>query len=133
MPRILHNPATQLIPQRRLHQPPPKPLIIPPRPLQNFLPGNAKLRTTRRTHSLGHGLTGKQLHEAGLEVLAGMHVLAVGVGEGVDLGGAAEDPGAAEVDVAVVEEVLEAEVFEHGEAVVVGVVVVPLVALRVEH
>lgn len=51
--------------------------------------------------------------------------------EGLDLGGATEDPGAAEVDVALLAEVFDAEALEEGEGVVVRVVVVPLEALGV--
>lgn len=62
----------------------------------------------------------------GLVLLGGGFVL-----DGLDLGGAAEDPDAAQVGVADLLEVVEAELLQQRERIVVGVVVVPLEALGV--
>jgi hypothetical protein len=51
----------------------------------------------------------------------------------LDLVWAPEGPRAADVDVSLLLEVRKLEVAEHGEAVVVGVVVVPLVAVRMDE
>jgi hypothetical protein len=49
----------------------------------------------------------------------------------LDLGGAAQDPDAAEVDIALFTKIVEAEALEEGEGVVVWIIVVPLEALGV--
>lgn len=67
--------------------------------------------------------------------MLGVHRLARLAGRGVDLGpdldGAAQHPGASQVDVALVLEALDLEFLEEGQGVVVEVVVVPLEALGV--
>lgn len=133
MPRILHNPPTQLILQIRLHQPLPKPLIITLRPLMNLPPRNPQLRTTRNTHFIRNLHARKQLHEARLEVFTRVHVFAVGIGVWTDFDGTSENPRAAQIHVALFLEVGDLKVAEHADTVVVGVVVVPLVLLGVDE
>lgn len=133
MPRIFHNPPTQFILQIRLHQPHPKPLVITLRPLMNLPPRNPKLRTTRNTHFIRDLHARKQLHEARLEVFTRVHVIAVGIGVRTDFDGTSENPRAAQIHVALFLEIGDLEVAEHADAVVVGVIVVPLVLLGVDE
>lgn len=133
MPRILHNPPTQLILQFRLDQPLPKPLIITLGPLMNLPPRNPKLRTTRNTHFIRNLHSGKQLHEACLEVFTGVHVFAVGIGVRTDFHRTPENPRTAEVNVALFLEIRDLKVAEHTDAVVVGIIVVPLVSLGMDE
>lgn len=62
-----------------------------------------------------------------------MHVLAVRIGVRTDLDGATESPGAAQIDIALFLEVRHLKIAKHADAVVVGVVVVPLVLLGVDE
>lgn len=62
----------------------------------------------------------------GLPVLAFFH-------KGLNLAGTAERPGAAYIHVAFLLEVWQLEVSQHREAVVVGIVVMPLVSIRVDE
>lgn len=57
----------------------------------------------------------------------------MGIGVRTDFDGTPENPRAAEVNVALFLEVRNLEVAEHANAVVVGVVVVPLVSLGVDE
>lgn len=61
-----------------------------------------------------------------------MHIFAVGIGVRTDFDGASENPRAAQIHVALLLEVGDLEIAEHADAVVVGVVVVPLVLLGVD-
>jgi hypothetical protein len=51
----------------------------------------------------------------------------------LDLAGAAQRPSAPDVDVPFLLEVGDLEVSQHGKAIVVGIVVVPLVAIRMDE
>jgi hypothetical protein len=51
----------------------------------------------------------------------------------LDLAGAAQRPSTPDIDVSFLFEVGNLKVSQHGEAIVVGVVVVPLVAVRVDE
>lgn len=133
MPGVFHNSPTQFVRQIRLGQPLPEPDIVTPRPLLDLPSRHAKLRATGCTHLVGNLGAREQLHEAGLKVFACMDVFAMGVGMWTDLGRASQDPRTAEVHVALLLEVLGSKTPEHGDAVVVGVVVVPLEALRVDE
>lgn len=131
MPRIFQHPTAQVILQPRIHQPLPIPHIIPLRPRPDRLPAGGKLRAARHADLLGDGQAREQLLEGGLvdvlcvDGLGGARGRRL-VGHGVDLGGAAEDPGAAQVHIAGLLETVEAEAREQREGVVVRVVVVPL-------
>jgi hypothetical protein len=101
----------------------------------NRLATHGELRAARHADDVRDGDFGKQLLEGALVDVLGVDGLVLDgrrlVELGADLGRAAEDPDAAEVDVALVLEVLDAEALEEGQGVVVGVVVVPLEALGV--
>jgi hypothetical protein len=51
----------------------------------------------------------------------------------LDLAGAAQRPSTPDIDVSFLLEVGNLKVSQHGEAIIVGVVVVPLVAVRVDE
>lgn len=135
MPGILQHPPAQVIPQRRLCQPLPVRDVGLPRPAAHRLPRHGELGAARHANHRRDRGAGEQLLERRLVHVLGVDgLLALGlvvVLEGLDLGGAAEHPGAAQVDVALLAEVVEAEALEEREGVVVGVVVVPLEALGV--
>jgi hypothetical protein len=135
VPGVLQHPPAQVIPQRRLGQPLPVRDVVLPRPAAHRLPRHGELGTARHANHRRDGRAGEQLLERRLVHVLGVYgLLALGlvvVLEGLDLGGAAEHPGAAQVDVALLAEVVEAEALEQREGVVVGVVVVPLEALGV--
>ena len=57
----------------------------------------------------------------------------MGVRMRFDLGRASQDPRTTDIDIALVSEVVGLESSEHGDAVIVGVVVVPLETLRVDE
>ena len=57
----------------------------------------------------------------------------MGVRMRFDLGRASQDPRTTDIDIALVSEVVGLESSEHGDAVIVGVVVVPLKALGVDE
>lgn len=99
----------------------------------NLRARHRELGTARHAHFLGHLDAGEKLHEAGFEVFARVHILAVGIRVGSDFRGASEGPGAAEIHIALFQEVGDLEVAQHGDTVVVGVVVVPLVAQGVDE
>lgn len=133
MPRILHNPPTQFILQRCLSKPLPKPFVITLRPLMHLPPRDTKLRAARHAHFLRDLDAGKQLHEARLEILPRMDILAVCIAVRSNLRRASENPGAAQVDIALFLEVGDLETVEHRDAVVVGVVVMPLISLGMDE
>lgn len=133
MPGVFHDPPAQLIRQICLGQPLPKPYIITLRPLLDPPSSNAELGATRCTNFPRHLDAREQLHEPRFEVFAGVDVFAVGVGVRPDLRRTSQDPGATEIHVALVMEVAGLDSSQHGDAVVVGVVVVPLVALGVDE
>lgn len=133
MPRIFHDAATQLVRERRRRQPIPEPNVVALGTLKNLPPRSTKLRTARHPNLLRHWFSRKQFHESGFEVLAGVDVIAMGIGEWVDLDRATEHPGTAQVHVALFLKVGDLELLEHRDAVVVGIVVVPLEALRMNE
>lgn len=133
MPGILHNPPTQLIRQVRLGQPLPKPYIVIPRPFEDLPPRCPELGAARHSNFLGNLRAREQLHKPLLEVLARMNVVAVGRRVRADLDRTAQDPSAAEIYITAVLEVGDLDAPYHWHAVVVGVVVVPLVALGVDE
>lgn len=94
---------------------------------------DAKLRTTRRTNRLWHLNPREELHERVFEILAGVYVLAVRIGQRMDLLWTPQDPGTAQVNVTLLLEVWELEIAQHWHAIVVGVVVVPLVSLGMDE
>lgn len=67
------------------------------------------------------------------EVLSRMYVVAMRIAQGVDLARAAECPDAPQIDISLVLEVWDLEVAQHGDAVIVWIVVMPLEALRVNE
>lgn len=62
-----------------------------------------------------------------------MHILAMGITQRVNLNRAAERPGAAEIDVSLFLEIWNTEVAQHGNTVIVWVIIVPLKALGVDE
>lgn len=135
MPRILENSPAQVIAQRRHQQPLAEADVLGAGSQANRLAADGELRAAGNTNLLGNGETGEELLEGGLVDVAGVDGLVLLGGgfvlDGLDLGGAAEDPDAAQVGVADLLEVVEAELLQQRERIVVGVVVVPLEALSV--
>ena len=146
MPRILHDPATHIVLQLRLQQPGPVSFIIAPRPLPDLRRCDGELRAAGHADDGREGRVGEEVGEGGA-VVGFCCWRGAGAAAGDDFRGAAERPGAAEVEVAGVVDVGEAEVGEGWDAVcrrerlvegtgkemeergtVDGVVVVPLVA-----
>lgn len=108
-------------------------LVVALRPFPDLPPRHAKLRTAGDPNDLGHFRPRKQLHESCLEVLPRMKILAVRVGEGMDFIRATQDPGAAQIDVSFFLNIGGLNFADHGNAIVVRVIVVPLVALGVDE
>jgi len=135
VPGVLKHPPTDSIPQFSPHNPIAILLILLLAPLPNLVPRGRKLRTAAHPNSIRHLLPRKQALKSLLILSARMHSLSVFARfrQRLDLVGAAEGPGAADVDVAFFLEVRQLEVAKHGEAVVVRVVVVPLVAVGVDE
>ena len=132
MPGVFHDPPTQLIRQLRLNQPFPKPYVFIPRPFEDLPPRCPKLGATRDAHLLRDLSAREQLHEPGLEVITRMNVFAVVRRVRADLDWTAQNPGTAEIHIATLLEVRNLKAPYHWHTVVVGVVVVPLVALGVD-
>lgn len=99
----------------------------------NLRTRHPELSTAGHAHFLGHLDAGEKLHEARFEVFTRVHILAVGIRVGSDFRGTPEGPGAAEIHIAFFQEVGDLEVAQHGDAVVVGMVVMPLVAQGVDE
>lgn len=133
MPRILEDPPAQLVRQRGAEEPAAEMLVLRPRALAHLSGSDGELGAAGHADLPGHGGAWEQGLEAGLEGSAGVHVRAVDVGEGADLDGAAKQPDAAEVEVALLGQEGQPEVPEEGDVVVERVVVVPLVALGVDE
>lgn len=135
MPGVFKNTAADGIVQLRVHQPLAEAHILLPRPRAHRLPRDAKLAAARHTDLIGKALSGEQLAVGtGVDVLRRGDVVfgrGVGVGARTNLDGASQDPGAAQIDVPLLLEVLGAEALEQLQGVVVRVVVVPLEALGV--
>lgn len=83
-------------------------------PLMDFLPRQRELTATRRAHNFGHFLTGEELHEAVGKLDSRRMVFVFGslaqVAGWFEFDGAADHPGAAEVDVAFLADIAELEV-----------------------
>lgn len=135
MPRVFQHPPGQVIPQLRGHEPVAVAHVLGPRPLPDGLPADGELGAAGDANCFRDGLVGEQLLKCLLVDALGVDGLCLVLGgvvlDGADLGRAAEDPDASQVDVALGAEVLEAEALEEREGVVVGVVVVPLETLGV--
>ncbi|KAG5291499.1 hypothetical protein I7I48_03324 [Histoplasma ohiense] len=133
MPRILEDAPAQLVRQRGAEEPAAEMLVLRPRALVHLSGGDGELSAAGHADLSGHGGAREQGLEAGLEGSAGVHVRTVDVGEGADLDGAAKQPDAAEVEVALLGQEGQPEVPEEGDVVIERVVVVPLVALGVDE
>lgn len=129
MPRILQNPPTNTVMQRRIPQPVPVPYIVLPRAFEDLPPRQRKLRTAVYTNLLRDGHVGEELGEGvGVRGL-GVCALVAGLEGGFEFrdrfGGfyfvrAAQRPGAAHVCIADFVDVGELEVLERGHAVCGG-------------
>jgi hypothetical protein len=62
-----------------------------------------------------------------------MHIVTMSICKWMNLHRTPEDPGAPEINVSLLLEVGELEMAEHGDTIIVGVVVVPLESLRVDE
>jgi hypothetical protein len=62
-----------------------------------------------------------------------MHVVTVRIGVWVDLRRTSESPRTAQIDIALLLQIRHLETTEYGDSIVVGIVVVPLIALRVDE
>lgn len=135
VPRILQHAPAEVVLQVRLNQPLAVAHVVLLRPASYCLPAHRKLRAAGDADVVRHRHAGEQLLEGGLvDVLRvdGLVLLRRGLVErGTDLGGTAQDPDAAQVDVTLLLEVSPLETVEERQGVVVGVVVVPLEALGV--
>lgn len=135
MPGVLKHPPTDSVTQFSPHNPIAIFLVLLLRPLPNLVLRRSKLRTAAYTNSRWHFFTREQALKGLLVLSTRMHGLSVFAlfSQRLDLVWAAEGPGAADVDVAFFLEVRQLEVAQHGETVVVGVIVVPLVAVGVDE
>lgn len=126
MPRVLHNPPTEIILKWRLRQPFPEPHIVTLGPFADLPVRDSKLRAARYANLVWYVNPREQLHEAVLEILPRMHIVTVGIRVRVDLRRTSESPCTAQIDIALLLEIRHLETTEHGDSVVVGIVVVPL-------
>lgn len=121
MPHIFQNPPTSLRPQFRIHQKPPRPLIMLNPPLTDFLPRHRELTATRCAHDFGHFGAGKELHEAVGKLdsrrVAFVFWSVTQVAGWFEFDGAADRPGTTEVDVACFADVVELEVIDGDDGV----------------
>ena len=136
VPRILHDPPADLIFQRRFPQPRPDPLVLRPSFSSDHLPCDPKLCAATGPHNVRHHAirssgVREQVQECGLVRLFGGQLLARVLH--VDLVRTAQRPDAAQVDIAGAQQMRVTEARQHGGAVVVGVVVVPLVLSAVDE
>jgi hypothetical protein len=137
VPRVLQDSSTDAVAQLCVHDPAPVPLIVALLSLADFLLGGSKLRTAAHTHIARHLFAGEEVLEGLLVVATSMHsfpVLAFLV-QGLDLAGASKQPCAPDVDISLLLEIWYLEMSKHGQTIVVGVIIVPLVAIWVnkEH
>lgn len=135
MPRVLQHTAAEVIAQSRPHQPLPVRDVVLERPLLDCLPPDGELRAAGHADDLRDNHAGEKLLEGRLVHVLRVHGLIslglVVVNERLNLGRAAEDPGAAQIDVALLAESVEAEALEERKRIVVWIVVVPLKTLGV--
>lgn len=137
MPCIFQNATTDSGVQRRLNQPLPHADIILPIALVHFLPRQGKLATAGRADHLGQLKAGQELHERIGEShggrVAGVTGTIAKVARGLEFGGTADHPRAAQVDVARFTHVVGVQVSDGNGRVVEGVIVVPLIAAAVQE
>lgn len=116
MPHIFHNPPTRLRIQTRLDQKPSCPQIMLFVSSSNAIPRHGELTTTCGADDLGHLFPREQGHEVIGEFhrrgMIGIVRSVAEIASGLELGGTADDPGAAEVDVACFLDIVELEVFD---------------------
>ncbi len=136
MPSIFKHTAADGILHLGRQQPLAEADVVVAGPRAHRLARDAKLGAAGHAHLGGQRDAGEEVGKGlGVDVLGVGDAVGVGrglgVGERADLDGAAEDPGAAQIDVPLLLEVGDAEALEQLQGVVVGVVVVPLEALGV--
>lgn len=90
-------------------------------PLTDFLPRHRELTATRRAHDFGHFLAGEEFHEAVGKLDSRRMAFVFGslaqVAGWFEFDGAADHPGAAEVDVACFADIVELEVVDGDDGV----------------
>lgn len=137
MPRVFHHPSTYPVVQLRVVQPVAEALILCQRNAPNLVACKRKLRAAANGDEVRHdGILAKDFLERLVVAVARVALLlqlAVILFVRLDFFGAPHLPGAAQVDVALFLEIGQLEVAEDRQAVVVGVVVVPLVALGMQE
>jgi hypothetical protein len=134
VPRIFQYTSTDVVAQACLHDPLPIPLILALLAFPDLLLGSSKLRTAADAHSARDLLARKKKLERLFVVSARMYgfsMLALFY-QRLDLVGTPQRPRAANVDVSFTLEVWDLEMAQHRQAVIIGVVVVPLIAIRVD-
>lgn len=136
VPQILHDTSRHRRRKRRLPQPLPYPLKLHNRALPYLSSRDSELCTARCSHNFRQFDVRKELAKrfgVGMADSERVRTLVVDALSREDLVGTAGRPGAAEGGIADFFDVRELEVLDGGDAVVHGVVVVPLVALGVEE
>ena len=108
MPQVLHDPSRRVVGQLGPHQPAQKPGIIPPGPPQHLLPTDGELRAARRGDD-GRGLAAEQLAPGLRERDLGLLLRIDVVAQRTQLGRAADAGLAAQIGVADVQDVLQAQ------------------------
>lgn len=135
MPGIFYNPSTDRVFQWCRKQPIPNALIVLDRLFLYLFLRSSKLRTARDTNCLWNVATWEELFK-GLLVKMTRMSLSLGwvycIFERADLGRATQNPYTAQVEIPFLLEVRYAKLSQNRQAVIVGIVVVPLVSLRVE-
>lgn len=140
MPGILKHSSRKTVVQLRVEQPLTQADVVLARSAVDGFPGDSELGAAGDGDNFGDGDPGQDLLEGGFEdVLEGesgvgkVQVCGIfGILDGAHFGGTAEDPGAAEVDVAGGLDVGGLKMPEGNKGVIVWVVVVPGEALGVD-
>ena len=135
MPRILQYPSADTVMEICFHDPVPVPYVLALLSFSDLLLCRGKLRTAAHANRTGDLQLRKQMLKRLFIVTTSMHslpVLALFL-KRLDLVGAAQRPRAADVDVSFFLEVGQLEVSQHRNTVVVGVVVMPLVAVGMDE
>lgn len=135
MPRIFEDPPTDSIAQLSLDDPITIPYIVLLLPLSYLLLRRRELRTTADTHCSRNVLSRKQMLKSLLIVPTSMYSLPVFTffGKWLDLRWTAQTPCATYIHIAFFLEVGQLEVSEHGYAIVIRVVIVPLVTVGMDE
>lgn len=123
VPAILHHSSADVVVQRRLRYPRPKPVVIRKRTFSHLLPGHGELRAACYAHDRGKRLAGEELMKGSgvgdLGRLSGSGIFRHLLGHitEVKLGGAAQRPYTAQVGVSLRDDVGDLEILQQRESI----------------